>query len=271
MPLETQTLPPIAVTADQVKAMPQATRDATRAMYAKNYSAADVEAVFGPAAPVVNNTQTVVQNPGSHTFLRTDALNHDEAVRAAKHLIEAGVDPDRVLAAAIREGVSADDLKVQPSQQEIAANQREAETAKGFEPPAKGERYQLDYGRDFAEASDTADLAALDKDIQGAFAHAAVPKELAQPLLNALLETGAKYADDSLSDAAKQMIWRDEGALLRHSVSDLAETMRLAAVGYSALPASFRADLDSSFAAHSAAAQIQLANLGRALEYRAKR
>lgn len=264
---DTTELPPIAVTADDAKAMSPATRDAARAMYAKTYQASDVEAVFGAAAPAVNNTP-LVQTTGGSTFLRNDGISHDQALSAAKHLIEAGVDPAIVADAALHHGLTPAEFAAKPSQQEAAAIQREAETARGFEVPAKGERYQLDYGREFAEASDTSDLAALDKDIQGAFAHAGVPKELAQPLLNAILETGAMYADEGMTEQARQELIRDQGSILRHAVSDLAEHSRLAAIGYAALPASFRADMDSSFAGHSAASQIQLAALGKALEYR---
>ena len=267
---DTQTLPPIAVTADEAKAMPQATRDAARAMYAKTYPAADIDAVFGAAAPPVTTiTAPLVQTPGG-TFAPGSGISREQAVSAAKHLLEHGVDADTVLAAAAQHGLKPEDLAIKPAQ-DAAATQRDAATANSFAPPAAGERYELRYGQEFAAASDTSDLAQLDKDVQGAFAHAGVPKNLAQPLLTALLETGAMYADESMTDAAREMIWKDQGSILRHSVSDLAEHSRLAAIGYNALPKSFRDDLDSSYAGHSAAAQIQLAALGRAIEYRSKK
>jgi hypothetical protein len=265
-----ETLPPIAPA-------PAGLADHTKASAAALYKgqgyddAALTAAGYGGAAPAVVTDNTPLVQTGGNTFLRNDGISHDQAVSAAKNLIAHGVDPATVLEAAISQGVTAADLAVKPAPEAVAAAQRDAATAKGFEAPAAGERYELNYGQEFAAASDTADLATLDRDIQSAFTAAGVPKNLAQPLLDSLLSTGAMYADEDMSDEAKQMLWRDQGSILRHTVSDLAEHSRLAAIGYAALPKSFRDDMDSSYAGHSAAAQIQLAALGRALEYRSKK
>ena len=222
---------------------------------------------------VTNNTPVTVP-PGSNVaIMNGNGISRDQAISAARNLMQHGVDPAIVAKAALEHGLDPKDFMTKPATKEaVEAQVREAEVAQGFAPPAEGEKYGLQYDRNFAEASeDPADLAALNADFENGFNAAGVPKALAQPLVDAFLETGEKYADESPSDAAKQMMWKDEGAILRRSVRDLDEHVRLAAIGYNALPKSLREQLDANYALHSARSQIQLEHLGRALEYRAQR
>ncbi len=263
-------LPPIA-------SIPAETAAETKATLATQYKAAGYDdaalaaAGLNPAAapPVVNNNVTVTQVPGSNVAIMSGSgITHDQAVSSAKHLLDHGIDPAIVLAAAASHGVTAAELAVTPpSAEATAAAQRDTDVAKGFAPPPEG-KYELQFGRGFAEASEPGKLAALNKDIQAAFKSAGVPAALGQPLLDSIMETGEKYADNNLSDDAKQMMWRDEGSILRRAVPDINEHSRFAAIGYAALPKAFRDQLDKTYSLHSARAQIQLEHLGRALEYR---
>lgn len=271
---ETETLPAIAPA-------PQNIADATRATARTQYAAAGYDdaaltaAGYGPApvVPPVNNNMQVTQPAGGNVAIMSGSnLSHDQALSAAKDLIVHGVDPAIVLEAAKAHGLTEAELQYQPpSKETVAAAQRDAETAQGFAPPAKGERYDLHYERGFAEASEPEELVALDKEIQSAFTHAQVPVELAQPLLTALLETGRQYADENMSDVAKQTLWQEERAMFTRASRNPQQDLDFAAKGLEALPKAFRDQLYENNSIHSARAFAQLAALGRALEYRAVR
>lgn len=271
---DTNTLPPIA-------AAPAGLSDATKASAAAQYKAAgypdDAITAAGytaaPAAPPVNSNVQVAQVPGSSVGVMTgNGITHEQAISAAKNLIAHGVDPAVVLKAAKAHGLTKADLAYEPpSADALAAAQRENEVAQGFDPPAKGESYHLQYDRNFAGASEPDALAALNKDFESAFAAAEVPASLAQPLLDAILKTGERYADESMTPAAAELMWREEQALFNKTSRDPAEDNRLAVKGFEALPKAMQEMLAETHSVHSAAARFQLAALGRALEYRASK
>lgn len=257
--------------------------DATKATARTQYAAAGYDdaaltaAGYGPApvVPLVNNNMQVTQPAGGNVAIMSGSnLSHDQALSAAKNLL-LHLPPEQhaeVVSAAKAHGITEADLAyTPPSKETVAAAQRDTETAQGFAPPAKGERYDLHYERGFAEASEPEELAALDKEIQSAFTHAQVPVELAQPLLTALLETGRQYADENMSDVAKQTLWQEERAMFTRSSRNPQQDLDYAAKGLEALPKAFRDQLYENNSIHSARAFAQLAALGRAIEYRASR
>ena len=269
---ETETLPAIAPA-------PQNIADATKASAAAMYKAAGYDdaailaAGYGGTAPPVIPNQTVTKPDGSNVYVTSGSgISHDQALSAAKNLIAHGVDPSVVLEAAKAHGISEQDLAyTPPSKETVAAQQREAEVDAGFAPPRDAAGYQLTYERNFAEGSEPEELAALDKDFRSAFMHANVPAALAQPLLDALLETGHQYADESMTEVAKQIRWQEEKAMFTRSSRNPQQDLDYAAKGLEALPKAFRDQLYENNAIHSARAFAQLAALGRALEYRASR
>lgn len=266
---DTETLPPIAITPEQAQAMPEATRNTARTLYTQHYGAAEVERVFGQAPPT--GFKEVTQ-PGSDTSVPHDGLTREQRVAGYKNILLVSADTEAVIASAERAGISKAELAYTPPNKEaVAAAQRDAEVDAGFAPPAKGESYPLQFERKFAEASDIGELTALNSEIQAAFKHAEVPAVLAQPLLDAIIATGEIYADESMTDAARELRFKEEGSIFRHVSRNPQEDTRLAAVGYNALPQGFREQLDQNYSLHSAAAQIQLAALGRAIEYRASK
>jgi hypothetical protein len=271
---DTQTLPAIAPAPAGASPETLAAADALydRAGYSKEDRAAAGYAA-APVVPPVNNNMQVTQPAGGNVAIMSGSnLSHDQALSAAKNLIVHGVDPAIVLEAAKQHGVTEAELAyTPPSKETVAAAQRDAETAQGFAPPAKGERYDLQYERGFAEGSEPEELAALDRDVQTAFTAAQVPKELSQPLLTALLDTGRQYAYENMSDVAKQTLWQEERAMFTRASRNPQQDLDYAAKGLEALPKAFRDQLYENNAIHSARAFAQLAAFGRALEYRAAR
>lgn len=271
---ETETLPAIA-------AAPQKIADATKASAAAMYKAAGYDdaailaAGYGGTAPPVIPNQTVTKPDGSNVYVTSGSgISHDQALSAAKNLL-LHLPPEQhaeVVAAAKAHGVTEAELAyTPPSKEAVAAQQREAEVDAGFAPPRDAAGYQLTYERNFAEGSEPEELAALDKDFRSAFMHANVPAALAQPLLDALLETGRQYADENMSDVAKQTLWQEERAMFTRSSRNPQQDLDYAAKGLEALPKAFRDQLYENNAIHSARAFAQLAALGRALEYRASK
>ncbi len=264
-----ETLPPIV-------AAPEGLSDATKASAVAQYKAAgyDDSTLAAAGYGIVELPQVIAdvqrtQLPGSNVAIMVgNGISHDQALSAAKHMLANGVDPAVVLEAAKAHGISEQDLVyTPPSKETVAAIQRGAATANSFAPPPEG-KYELQYERSFAEASEPRELAALNRNIQSAFKVAEVPAALAQPLLDSILETSARYAGESMTDAARQMMFKEEGALFNKTSRNPAEDARLANLGYSVLPQAFREQLDNTYSLHSAKAQFQLAALGRALEYR---
>jgi hypothetical protein len=228
----------------------------------------------GNAAAQVSSNVTVTEVPGSNVaIMGGNGITHAQALAGAKNLLAHGVDKAVVLKAAGAHGINEQELSYEPpSAEAVAAQQRENEVAQGFAPPAKGETYQLQFEKNFAEANgedDVAALAEINRDFEAAFKHAAVPKVLAQPLLDSFLSTGEKYAD--ISPVAAETRWKEELAMFNKTSRNPEEDNRLAVKGFEALPKAMQEQLAANHAVHSAAARFQLAAFGRALEYRESR
>ena len=224
------------------------------------------------APPVVNNTTTTTPLGSSVAIMAGSGISREQAISAARNLVNHGVDPATVANAAAAHGLEPKNFTANPpSPEAIAAAQRDAELAEGFAPPVKGESYLLQFPREFAAASDIGDLVELAADFEAGFKTAGVPTALAQPLLDCLLQTGEVYASDAMTDAAAETRWREELALFNKISRDPTEDNRLAVLGFGALPKAMQERLAETHAVHSAAARFQLAALGRAIEYRAGR
>lgn len=269
---ENETLPPIVKA--PVNASPESLA-AADAMYERvGYSKEQRTAAGYNGSPAVIPSVKEVTQPGSDTGVRVphDGLTRDQRVAGYKHALQFVPDKEAVIASAERDGIARAELEyVPPSQEQIQQARRDAEVADAMAAPASANDYQLTFDRNFAEATDITELVALAKDFKGAFKHAGVPTVLAQPLLDAILATGEVYADEAMTDAGRELRFREEGALFRNTSRDPQEDARLAQLGYNALPKTFRETLDANYSLHSARVQVQLAALGRAIEYRASR
>ena len=269
-----ETLPPIA-------AAPEGASDATKAAATELYKRAgyadDAIKAAGyvaapPVAPVVTDNTPVRLPPGGTVAIMSGAgISRDQAIAAAKNLLAHGVDADTVAEAALAHGLDPKDFAAEaPSKEAVATQQRDAEVAQGFAPPAKGESYNLQIGQQFADL-EPAELSALHADFQEGFAHAGVPNALAQPLLDSFLSTGLLYADEAMTPAGAEARWKEERALFVKTSRNPTEDDAFAVRGFAALPKELQETLTETHAVHSAAALFQLAALGRALAYRASK
>lgn len=268
-------LPPIApAPAD----MPQATKDAARSLYEKaGYDAEQLTAAgYGqavsaaPAPPV--NAPTIISNPGStvHAVVPSDGLTHEQNVAGFKAALMFAPDPTAVVAAAEAVGITRAELEyTAPDAAEVAAAERDAATAGAFAVPATPNDYSLIYPQEDASALDPGELQDFDATTRQAFHSAGVPASLANGLLSSLIETAKLYAD--MPDAARELRFREEGALLKKLSADADEEARLANFAYGRLPASFREMIDEEHAMHSARAMTAMAAVGRAIEYRERK
>jgi hypothetical protein len=256
--------------------LPQATRDTLRGQYkAAGYSDDALTAAgYGqgsPAAPVIAGEKNVTP-PGAAASVTVpnDGLSHKQRVAGYKHALIHVADKEAVIAAAERDGITRAELAYEaPSEREVAQTKRDAEVAGALAAPEKAVDYQLTYDRSFIEDMPVEDLQAFDVETRQAFHAAGVPQSMAQGLLETIVDTGGIYYE--MSDAAKQLRFAEEGALFKRLSQNPEEDARLAAIGYSAFPAEYREILDSNLALHSARAQLALAGIGRAIEYRQSR
>lgn len=270
---DTTELPPIATAPTGLSAE---TLTAAAALYAKNgYSEDAIKAAgYTPAAaPVIDTNVQVTQVPGSNTaVISSNGITREQAISAARNLLNHGVDVGTVAEAALAHGLEPKDFNEPATKEAVEAQVREGEVVKGFDVPAEGESYHLQYGPNFAQANgedDVGALAEINRDFEAGFKAAGVPAALAQPLLDSFLETGERYAD--ISEVAAETRWKEELAIFNKTSRNPEEDNRLAVKGFAALPKSLQEQLAENHCVHSAAARFQLAALGRALEYRESR
>ena len=235
--------------------------------------AAGYDPAFTPApqpAPQVNSNIRVTSVAPGVSYMSGDGITHDQAIASGKDLIARGVDPGVVAEAVKAYGVTEAELNYQPpSKEAIAQAHADAQLHASMQVPQAASEYEITYNRGFAEAMDITELQAFDVEARKAMQAAGVPRSMAQGFVEAIIDTGEIYASESMTDAGKQLRWKEEGALFRRMSQNIDEDVRLAALAYNAFPKEYRDILDNNYALHSARAQLMLANLGRAMEYRA--
>lgn len=275
----TDTMPPIAPAPQNLT---NETKQSAAAMYRANgYSddaikAAGYDPAFTPPAgqvvPPVNNNTPVTQTGSNTPVMRSGGISHDEALRGGKAAIAAGVDPNIVIEALKYHGVTAAELNYTPPSKEAVQNAAdEAKLHASMQVPASANEYEITYDRGFAQAMEIDELQAFDVETRTAMQAAGVPRSMAQGFVEAIIDTGEIYANESMTDAARQLRWKEEGAIFKRMSRDPEQDAAYAQLAYNALPKGYREILDANYALHSARSQMMLANLGRALEYRANK
>ena len=178
-------------------------------------------------APTVDADQTHTQvMQGGPVYMRNDGLGHEDAVKAARHLIATGTDKATVLAAAAAQGISAAEIEfVAPDPNADAETRKQFALDGEYAVPASAADYHLRYDDDFARSSSIEDLAAINKDFTEGFRAAGVPAKMAQPLLDAIMANGVKYSD--MSDAAREIAFAEQGALFRTTSANFGEDFAL--------------------------------------------
>lgn len=262
----------LAITPQQYQSLPQESQQSLigqleRAGFSKDQLATLTGSSDAPPNP------GATQLPGSDVRIGVpnDGLTPAQRLAGYRTALKFASDREAVLTSAERDGISRAELETEPqSPADALAAQRDADAMAAMSPPASPNDYKLQYPRDAAATVPPDELQAFDAAARSAFHAAGVPKTLATGLLNALLDTADSY-DEGMSEAARQLRHQENGARLRKLSGDVNETARLATKAYNALPQSFRGVMEGIHAFHSAEAQLALAQVGRAIEYREAR
>jgi hypothetical protein len=134
-------------------------------------------------------------------------------------------------------------------------------------PPPDGD-YRLDFG-EHGRALDAQELGATNSEIASAFKQMEIPENLAQSLLDTMLDSLDRFTD--LGDQAQvEQYNRDQARMLANLPGGKAELMRLAALAAARMPSETYNSLREAGCFESAQSIAALAAAGRAIEYRTR-